>query len=109
MRVATDDGLLTLFYDGSKELSNEDLEEEWYNEYGIASFGCFERLDLWEDWNVSDECNKKYKRERKMWQQVIVCDGDIEILRNTFYQCKSIKKVIFADSVIRIKRTSFSS
>jgi hypothetical protein len=33
MRVATVDGLVTLFYDGSKELYNRELNNEWEVEY----------------------------------------------------------------------------
>ena len=66
MRVATVDGLVTLFYDGSKTIYNVELEYEWWNEKQNHV-----NHDDWEDWPLSDEC-KRYLRERESWQQVII-------------------------------------
>ena len=102
MRVATVDGLVTLFYDGSKPLYNEGLIEEWEDAEGnIFS----EHTDL-EDWNLSDEC-KRYLRERWSWQQVIVMDGVTFIPEKTFYRCFNIERVVFVDSVIDIEGSAF--
>ena len=54
MRVDTVDGLVTLFYDGSKELYNQELNDEWRKEYYNH-----DRNDAdWEDWDLSDKCKK---------------------------------------------------
>ncbi|GFH46532.1 hypothetical protein CTEN210_03006 [Chaetoceros tenuissimus] len=103
MRVATVDGLVTLFYDGSERLRNEELHEEWiiaYNDYD-------QNDENWEDWPLSDEC-KDYWRQRQSWQQIIVEDGTTTIERETFYRCYNIKRVVFADTVIRIEDGAFS-
>ncbi|GFH57231.1 hypothetical protein CTEN210_13707 [Chaetoceros tenuissimus] len=86
MRVATVDGLVTLFYDGSKELYNDEL-------------------------HYSDETcrwSQDYWRERLSWQQVIVVDGVTEIPMITFEGCTNIVRVIFADTVIRIDFWAFA-
>ncbi|GFH43852.1 hypothetical protein CTEN210_00325 [Chaetoceros tenuissimus] len=101
MRVATVDGFVTLFYDGSKELYNDELDDEWEEEEET-----FYDHTIWEDWNLSDEC-KRYFRERLSWQQIIVLNGVTEIPQFTFYRCWNIKRVIFADSVIRIEEFAF--
>ncbi|GFH46385.1 hypothetical protein CTEN210_02859 [Chaetoceros tenuissimus] len=103
MRVATVDGLVTLFYDGSKELYNEDLHEEWWKEYYNYTA---DAEDFWERWNLSDEC-KRYWKERQTWQQVIVMEGVTVIPRHTFAKCKKIKRVIFTNTVVRIKEWAF--
>ena len=103
MRVATVDGLVTLFYDGS-ELFNGELYQEWVYEYRHHDFND----DNWEEWNLSDEC-KRYWRERQLWQQVIIEDGVTEIPAWTFQNCKKIKRVIMANTVIRIKQWAFDS
>ena len=102
MRVATVDGLVTLFYDGSKELFNIELEEEWFREYLHHDHN----EEGWEDWIISNEC-KQYFRERQSWQQVIIEDGVTEIPRFTFCGCKNIKRVIFSNTVVRIKKWAF--
>ena len=102
MRVATVDGLVTLFYDGSRELYNGELYHEWFEEYLYHDF----KEKGWEDWIISDEC-KQYCRERRSWQQVIIEDGVTEIPRFTFFGCKNIKRVIFANTVVRIKEWAF--
>lgn len=89
MRVATVDGLVTLYYDGSKPLFDEELNKGWELNY-----------------NQTVEC-KQYINERNSWQQVIIVDGVTEIPENTFYECRNIRKVIFADTVIRIGRAAF--
>ncbi|GFH43792.1 hypothetical protein CTEN210_00265 [Chaetoceros tenuissimus] len=101
MRVATIDGLVTLFYDGSKELWNENLN--W--ERSIALLTGVRANDL-ESSNVSDEC-KRYFRERHSWEQIIIVDGVTEIPYMTFGYCRNIKRVIFANTVIRIERNAF--
>ncbi|GFH46392.1 hypothetical protein CTEN210_02866 [Chaetoceros tenuissimus] len=103
MRVATVDGLVTLFYDGSRELFNEELDEEWMQKAGDNGYDC----ETWEEWNLSNEC-KVYWRERETWQQVIVVDGVTEIPAWTFQRCKNIKRVIFSNTVVRIKQWAFS-
>lgn len=96
MRVATVDGLITLFYDGSKPLYNWELEHEWGVEFSWNSTS-----------ETSDEC-KEYHRERESWQQIIVIEGVTVIPENTFYFCSNIKRVIFANTVIRIERWAFN-
>ena len=102
MRVVTVDGLVTLFYDGSKELFNGDLEMEWFEEY--LDHG--HNKEGWEEWDLSDEC-KRYLRERFSWQQVIIEDGVTVIPYCTFRRCKNIQRVIFANTVVRIKTWAF--
>ncbi|GFH61896.1 leucine-rich repeat domain-containing protein [Chaetoceros tenuissimus] len=100
MRVATVDGLVTLFYDGSKQLFNEELHGEFWGEY--YDHDCNEdEIDNWEEWDLSVEC-KKYWRERLSWQQIIIADGVTEISKWTFAVCYNVKRVIFANTVIRI-------
>lgn len=67
MSVANVDGLVTLFYDGSKELYNEELDDEWSEEYDNRDLND----DNWEEWDLSVEC-KRYIRERLSWQQIII-------------------------------------
>lgn len=102
MRVATVDGLVTLYYDGSKELYNLELHREW----AVALESKSEGTDTLEALDMSDEC-RAYLRERFSWQQVIVVDGVTEIPEDTFSFCLNIKRVIFADTVIRIQRSAF--
>lgn len=81
MRIATVDGLVNLYYDGSKELYNEELRDELSQAYDRIR-----RLDgldaakgiAFEDLEVSVEC-KNYCIERMTWQQVIVVEGVTEI------------------------------
>lgn len=105
MRVATVDGLVTLYYDGSKELWNRELHREWVehrrNRGYVEVPYDFEAMDL------SDAC-KSYLRERFSWQQVIVVDGVTEIPHHTFHECLNILRVIFADTVIRIEESAFN-
>ena len=107
MRVATVDGLLTLYYDGSKEPYDEDLHNEWND--------CYMDQDLptsWDDswdldsWDLSEAC-KKYMRKRQSWEQIIVVEGVTVIPESTFYDCCKVKRVIFANTVIKIKHTAF--
>ena len=109
MRVATVDGLITLYYDGSKPLYNDRLVMERLIAHGRRQRDGHgtERANDLESMDVSDEC-KRYFRERYSWQQIIVVAGVTEIPEFTFYMCKNIKRVIFADSVIRIERCAFS-
>ena len=106
MRVATVDGLVTLFYDGSKPLWNEDLSREWMCLIHLQEMVATPQQHDIESWNISDEC-KEYIRERLSWQQVIVMEGVTEIPEFTFYMCKNIKRVVFTDTVIRIKSLAF--
>ncbi|GFH43850.1 hypothetical protein CTEN210_00323 [Chaetoceros tenuissimus] len=105
MRVATVDGLVTLFYDGSKPLHNRELSIEW-DEEEEETFYEYNKSPHWEDWNLSIEC-KRYFRERLSWEQVIIVDGVTEIPEFTFMRCWNIERVILADSVIEIKRLAF--
>ena len=110
MRVAEVDGLLTLFYDGSEELYNEELDYEWYEKYGngMYSLPSLEQdFEDFEEWNVSKEC-KNYMRERQTWRQIIIVDGVTEIPDFTFHICCNIERVIFANTVIRIGEETFS-
>lgn len=100
MRVATVDGLVTLFYDGSKELYNHELSLEWLDVHDYV-----EPSNL-ESSNVSDEC-KGYLRERWSWQQIIVVEGVTAIPELTFCCCYNIKRVIFANIVIRIEDNAY--
>ena len=101
MRVATVDGLVTLFYDGSKKPHNEELEDEWWDEKQNHT-----NHDDWEEWPLSDVC-KRYLRERRSWQQIIIVEGVTEIPFFAFCGCKKIKRVIMANTVIRIKQWAF--
>ena len=60
----------------------------------------------WEEWDLSDEC-KRYWKDGDSWQQIII-EGVTEIPEVTFGHCKNIKRVIFANTVIRIKEWAFS-
>lgn len=102
MRIATVDGLVTLFYDGSKEFYNQELSGEWWEEYDEHD----QNDDKWEEWDLSVEC-KKYWRERLSWQQIIVEEGVTEIPEHTFFRCFNIKRVIMTNTVIRIARMAF--
>lgn len=99
MRVATVDGLVTLFYDGTKELYNHtrQLNLAVALKTGVESY---------ETLNLSNEC-KRYIKERLSWQQVIVVEGVTEIPERTFSLCCNIKRVILADTVNRIQRWAF--
>ncbi|GFH61891.1 hypothetical protein CTEN210_18367 [Chaetoceros tenuissimus] len=104
MRVATVDGIVTLFYDGMKKLFIPDLNYEFWNAY-CDNNG---EEDEWESWPLSDEC-KNYFRERLSWQQIIIVEGVTEIPDRTFMKCWNIKRVIFADTVVRIKGHAFEN
>ena len=110
MRVATVDGIVTLFYDGSKELYNRELEMEWFEEFSLWSSG-YDPHEVddaeWEEWGISDEC-KQYWKERRSWQQVIIEEGVTEIPEMTFSYLKNVKRVIFANTVVRIMAAAFS-
>ena len=99
MRVANVDGLVTLFYDGSKPLYNHELDQKRIRDN-------VPWRDNVEEMNISDE-SKNYFRERMLWQQIIIVDGVTEIPEWTFKFCKNIKRVIFAETVIRIERGAF--
>lgn len=86
MRVANVDGLVTLFYDGSEELYNDQLHYTY-------------ETSRW---------SQDYWRERLSWQQIIIVDGVTEIPMITFEGCTNIKRVIFADTVIRIEYWAFA-
>ncbi|GFH57208.1 hypothetical protein CTEN210_13684 [Chaetoceros tenuissimus] len=94
MRIATVDGLVTVFYEGSKPLYNELLEEE-------LSHAHQQNLD------PSEEC-KEYLSERLSWQQVIVVKGVTMIQFCSFKRCENIKRIIFADTVTRIDASAFA-
>ena len=115
MRVAIVDGLVTLYYDGSRELFTEELHEEWMSTYAQLRLDAYfdvvhsrsDELENWESWDVSDQC-KRYLRERLSWQQVIIIDSVTEIPERTFTFCKNIRRVIFSNTVTRIGRHAFS-
>ena len=114
MRVATVDGLVTLFYDGSRELYNQGLDREWWDEYDSHNRNreWWEdhyndgNMDFMEEWNLSDECTE-YWRQRQTWQQIIVVEGVTEIPACTFHHCLNIKRVIFSNTVVRVERCAF--
>ncbi|GFH44049.1 hypothetical protein CTEN210_00523 [Chaetoceros tenuissimus] len=104
MSVATVDGLVTLFYDGSKKLWNYELDEEWEDQ--LAEHHEDEDFSEWESWDLSNEC-KRYVRERQSWQQIIVVEGVTEITEATFSLCFNIQRVILASTVIQIHKFAF--
>lgn len=113
MRVAVADGLVTVFYDGSKELVNHKLNNEWVDYWEHEVHFRFKDDHKgqreWEDWgkeDLSEEC-KAYWRERHSWQQVVVLEGVIEIPISEFYKCFNLKRVIFANTVVRILDYAF--
>lgn len=87
MKVTTINGLVTLFYDRSKELYNKELEMEWESDVDLVYY---ENFDDVESSNLSIKC-KNYVRERQSWQHVIIVEGVTEIPDTTFYQCYNIK------------------
>ncbi|GFH57225.1 hypothetical protein CTEN210_13701 [Chaetoceros tenuissimus] len=101
MRVALVDGLVTLYYDGTKKLYNQELSEEWRNHRDPPR-----NQDDWERLNVSDEC-KNYWKERLSWQQVIVVHGVSSIPEYTFHHCQNIQRVIFSNTANWIGRSAF--
>lgn len=100
MRVATVDGLVTLFYDGSKQIYNRELCDE------ASDLHSFDGDNL-EEFDLSDEC-KRYWKERLSWQQVIIEKGVTVIPKEAFYKCYNIKRVIFSNTVIRIEEYAFT-
>ncbi|GFH57223.1 hypothetical protein CTEN210_13699 [Chaetoceros tenuissimus] len=112
MRVATVDGLVTLFYDGSKPLFNHELLCEWLDkkfelDQEEGRYRTEDEIgDDWQNWDLSLEC-KRYWKERLSWQQVIVEDGITHIAERTFWYCCNIKRVIFSNTVIRIEGSAF--
>lgn len=113
MRVATVDGLVTLFYDGSKPLWNEQLDQEWQDEvdnhdewYLAHNMHQGETREHWENWPLSLDC-KRYIKERFSWQQVIILEGVTEIPEGTFARCYHVKRVVFSNTVIRIRYHAF--
>lgn len=105
MRVANVDGLLTLYYDGSKPIYIRELEHEWIHDRGHVLDANNKIKDV-ESLNVSDRC-KEYIKERLSWQQIIVVNGVEEIPVDTFSWCLELKRVIFANTVIRIRKYAF--
>ncbi|GFH46367.1 hypothetical protein CTEN210_02841 [Chaetoceros tenuissimus] len=121
MRVATVDGLVTLFYDGS-ELYNERLENRFHFAREMAwrnlseqddpdEFFAWENPyyipDDWESWShLSEEC-KRYWKERQSWQQIFVVEGVTEIPAWTFWYCRSLRRVIFSNTVVTIESFAF--
>ena len=97
------DGLVTLFYDGSRELFNGELHMEWDRQYRRRGHS---NINGWQSWHLSSEC-KEYVKERLTWQQIIVIEGVSVIPEYTFQHCFNIKNIIFADSVVRIKSCAF--
>ncbi|GFH55550.1 hypothetical protein CTEN210_12026 [Chaetoceros tenuissimus] len=58
------------------------------------------------DFERSEECDA-YWDERQTWQQVIIEEGVTVIPYATFERCKNIKRVIFANTVVRIEEDAF--
>ena len=56
MKVTYIDGLVTLFFDGSKELFNDKLNSGWENCASLLR--SYEDKEKWESWDLSDECKK---------------------------------------------------
>lgn len=108
MRVATVDGLLTLYYDGSEELFDDELNDEWFDKWYEQDLPT-KWDDSWnlDSWDLSEAC-KKYVRKRNSWQQIIVVEGVTAIPEYIFCDCYKIKRVIFANTVIRIKTCAFN-
>lgn len=104
MRTETIDGLVTLYYDGSEEVFNDDLHFEWFEEYHRSFHDCNE--DDLDSWDISEE-SKSHRKQRLSWQQVIIVEGVTEIPDYTFHCCFNIKRVIFADTVITIGDLAF--
>lgn len=103
MRVGTTLGLVTLFYDGSRPLYDDQLDDEWNDEY-IENAD--DDDDAWKDWDLSDEC-KCYWEERQMWQLIIIEEGVTEIPNLTFARCFNVLMVIFPNTVTRIEDDAF--
>ncbi|GFH56406.1 hypothetical protein CTEN210_12882 [Chaetoceros tenuissimus] len=104
MRTKLVDGLLTLFYDGSKELYNQDLHFEFtvvWDQLKNTKLTAKEKFN-----HLSFEC-KEYINERLSWEQVIVEEGVTVIPHTTFGGCHGLKKVIFANTVTKIKDHAF--
>lgn len=97
MWFSTIGGLVTLLYDGSKPLYNGELSAR----LDYTRVPDDERT--WQSLPVSEEC-KRYLRERRLWQQVIVLNGVTEFPEFTFYHCYNIKRVIFT----RMGREAFN-
>lgn len=106
MRLEKIDGLLTLFYDGSEELYNQKLDDELEKAYNKQTDDDDQSLETWESWDLSNAC-KKYYRRRQSWQQIVVVELVTVIPRFTFKRCKNIRRVIFANTVIRIEECAF--
>ncbi|GFH56410.1 hypothetical protein CTEN210_12886 [Chaetoceros tenuissimus] len=104
MRTEVVDGLLTLFYDGSKNLFNANL----YIEYDVV-WQRLRKSDLTKEEKMnylSPEC-QEYVKERWTWEQVIVEEGVTFIQGNTFALCYNIESVIFANTVTIIEDYAF--
>lgn len=101
MIVANVDGLMTLFYDGSESIQDE---EELHNE-GVDMEESLDDENL-ETWGLSNAC-KKYWKSRLSWEQVIIVEGVTKIPDFTFWYCKNIKRVVCSNTVIRIEQYAF--
>ena len=62
MIVVNTNGLVTFFYNESRELYNHELQDEWKFAIGGEADSSFE---------VSNECSE-YWNQRQSWQQVII-------------------------------------
>lgn len=104
MRISDFNGLKTLFYDGSVQLRNETLEDEWieYTESGEigGTADCLEVGD-WDEWPISKEC-KEYMNTKLSIQQIVVEDGVREIPFRLFENFYYVQYVAMADSVLRM-------
>ncbi|GFH49030.1 hypothetical protein CTEN210_05506 [Chaetoceros tenuissimus] len=102
MRVASVDGLMTLFYDGSESILDEELHNEGVDIYMQDDLDGEELVP----WGLSNAC-KKYWKSRLSWEQVIVVEGVTKIPDFTFWYCKNIKRVVCANTVLRIEQYAF--
>lgn len=104
MRTDIVDGLLTLFYDGSDKLFNSKFHVEealLIVDPRTTNMTAEEMFD-----ELSDEC-QQYFRERHSWEQVMIEEGVTNIPGRVFLECRNIKRVIMADTVISIGSCAF--
>lgn len=113
MRVATVDGLLTLFYNNSTEAWIRDSKKEWdaaVDKIRAKRQRTSSREDEadkdFESFNISESC-KKWKRDHERWEQIIIEEGVIVIPKWSFSNHDSIKRVICSNTVVTIEEYAF--
>lgn len=98
---------MTLFYDGSRELYNDELDDESVERVRVRLENR-KRVVLRDRTLESIESNQDISNECKEYmKEIVVLEGVTEIPERTFRNCKSIKRVIFADTVIRVGICAF--